>query len=48
MQNHKGDNAKKQNKFGAAMKRIFVHNFGWKVLSLLCAAVIWVLAAGLA
>lgn len=38
---------RKQNKFASALKAIFVHNIGWKLLSLAAAAVIWVLAAGL-
>lgn len=38
---------KKPNKFARALKMIFVHNIGWKLLSLFSAAVIWALAAGL-
>lgn len=48
MPDQKKENAKKQSKFGAVMKGIFVHNIGWKLLSLFSAAVIWFLAAGLA
>lgn len=48
MQNQKTENAKTQNKFVTVMKKIFVHNIGWKLLSLFSAAVIWFLAAGLA
>lgn len=43
-----GDNKeKKPNKFAAFMKRIFVHNIGWKLLALFSSALIWFLAAGL-
>lgn len=45
MQDNKRD--KKENKFVAALKAIFVHNIGWKVLSIVSAAVIWALSAGL-
>ncbi len=38
---------KKDGKFVSVMKKIFVHNIGWKLLALGTAGVIWVLAAGL-
>ncbi len=38
---------KKDGKFVSVMKKIFVHNIGWKLLALGTSAVIWVLAAGL-
>jgi len=41
------DNKQNQNKFVAFLKRVFVHNIGWKLLALGSAAVIWFLAAGL-
>lgn len=47
MNNQKHENAKKPNKFVAFLKGVFVHNIGWKLLSILSAAVIWALAAGL-
>lgn len=47
MAEHKQENEKKQNKFFSVLKKIFVHNFGWKVLAIVSAAVIWALAAGL-
>lgn len=37
----------KQNKFVAFLKKVFVHNIGWKILAIVSSAVIWVLAAGL-
>ncbi|MCM1367229.1 MAG: hypothetical protein NC184_00210 [Roseburia sp.] len=37
----------KSNKFVSVMKKIFVHNIGWKLLSIGAAAVIWALSAGL-
>ncbi len=40
-------NTKNQSKAGAFFKRVFVHNIGWKLLSLGAAILIWVLAAGL-
>ena len=43
----KKDNERKENKFVSALKAVFVHNIGWKLLALASAAVIWVLAAGL-
>ncbi|MCH5165693.1 MAG: hypothetical protein J1G01_04760 [Clostridiales bacterium] len=46
MQNNGKEN-KRQSKFGAVMKNIFVHNIGWKVLAVVSAAVLWALAAGL-
>lgn len=46
MENEKQKNAS-GNKFTRFMKRVFVHNIGWKLLSLGAAIVIWVLAAGL-
>ena len=47
MNNQNNENANKPNKFVAALKNIFVHNIGWKLLSVFAAAVIWALAAGL-
>ena len=44
---NENNEVKKQNKFVAFLKRVFVHNIGWKLLALASAAVIWVLAAGL-
>lgn len=41
------DQEKSTSKFAAVMKKIFVHNIGWKLLSLVSAAVIWALVAGL-
>lgn len=38
---------KKQNKFTAFLKAVFVHNIGWKLLAIFSAAVIWALSAGL-
>lgn len=38
---------KKPNKFAAAMRAVFVHNIGWKVLAIVSAAVLWALSAGL-
>lgn len=38
---------KKENKFIAFLKRVFVHNIGWKILAFASAALIWLLAAGL-
>ena len=37
---------KKQNGFVRFLKRIFVHNIGWKLLALVSAIAIWVLAIG--
>lgn len=45
MQNDERENGR--GKFVAVLKKIFVHNIGWKLLSLFSAAVIWALAAGL-
>lgn len=45
MDNNKQE--KKNNKFVSALKAIFVHNIGWKLLALFSAAVIWALSAGL-
>lgn len=47
MNNQKNENAKKPNKFVAFLKSVFVHNIGWKLLSVFAAAVFWALAAGL-
>ncbi|MDE6293036.1 MAG: hypothetical protein K2L88_00235 [Clostridiales bacterium] len=47
MNNQTHENAKKTNKFVAFLKNVFVHNIGWKLLSIFAAAVIWALAAGL-
>lgn len=41
------ENAKKPNKFVAVLKAIFIHNIGWKIMSIVAAAVLWALAAGL-
>ncbi len=41
------DTERKNNKFVSALKAVFVHNIGWKLLALVSAAVIWVLSAGL-
>ena len=38
---------KKENKFVAFLKRVFVNNIGWKILAFASAALIWLLAAGL-
>ena len=48
MAEHKQEHEKKKNGFASVLKKIFVHNFGWKVLSIVSAAVIWALATGLA
>lgn len=45
MQNQNGE--KKTNKFVAFLKAVFVHNIGWKILSIVAAAAIWALAVGL-
>lgn len=45
MENKQNEN--KENKFVKALKAIFVHNIGWKLLAVFSAAVIWVLSAGL-
>lgn len=47
MQNKKNENSKTPNKFVALMKAVFVHNIGWKILSVVSAAVLWALAVGL-
>ena len=48
MQNKANENGKKpNNKFASLLKTIFVHNIGWKLLSLFAAGVIWALAVGL-
>lgn len=47
MQNKANENGKKPNKFASVLKIIFVHNIGWKLLSLFAAGVIWALAVGL-
>ncbi|MCH5160955.1 MAG: hypothetical protein J1G04_02890 [Clostridiales bacterium] len=41
------EETKKQNKFVAFMKAVFVHNIGWKLLALGSAILIWALAVGL-
>ena len=41
------DKNAKKNKASNFFKRVFVHNIGWKLLSLGVAAIIWCLAAGL-
>ena len=48
MQKKVNENGKKPNKFVSALKAIFVHNIGWKLLSLFAAAVLWALSTGLA
>lgn len=45
MQNKKQD--ENTSKFAAVLKKIFVHNIGWKLLSIASAAIIWALVAGL-
>ncbi|MDE6029528.1 MAG: hypothetical protein K2F90_04330 [Clostridiales bacterium] len=47
MNDKKQENAKKPNGFVRFLKAVFVHNIGWKILSIVSAAVIWALAAGL-
>ncbi len=47
MEDEKNKTEKKQNKFAAFLKRVFVKNIGWKLLSLASAAIIWFLVAGL-
>lgn len=47
MNKQKQENTKKPNGFVSVLKKIFVHNIGWKILSIVSAAVIWALAAGL-
>ena len=47
MDEQKQENAKRPNKFVAVLKKIFVHDIGWKLLSVFSAAVIWALAAAL-
>lgn len=46
MQNNK-QGKKQDGKFVAALKAIFVHNIGWKILALVSSAAIWFLATGL-
>lgn len=41
------DQEKNTSKFAAVVKKIFVHNIGWKLLSIVSAAIIWALVAGL-
>lgn len=43
----KNNGAKKPNKFKRFLKAVFVHNIGWKLLSLVSAFIIWALIAGL-
>ncbi len=43
----KNDGTKKPGKFVRFLKAVFVHNIGWKLLSVVSAFVIWVLIAGL-
>ena len=38
---------KKKNKFVSALKRIFVHNIGWKIFAVVSAAALCFIAAGL-
>lgn len=38
---------KKNNKFVSALKAVFVHNIGWKLLAIGVSCIIWVLVAGL-
>ncbi|MCH5155831.1 MAG: hypothetical protein J1F69_04420 [Clostridiales bacterium] len=47
MNEQKQENAKKQNKFSAVLKKIFVHDIGWKLLAIFSAAVLWALSSGL-
>lgn len=47
MNSQKQENSKKPNKFVAFLKNVFVHNIGWKLLSIFAAVVFWALAAGL-
>ncbi len=39
--------AQQSGKFVAFLKKVFVHNIGWKLLSLGASFIIWVLVAGL-
>ena len=43
----KSDATKKPNKFKKFLKAVFVHNIGWKLLSIASAFIIWALIAGL-
>ncbi len=43
----KEQSSKKQNKFVSFLKAVFVHNIGWKLLSVVSAFIMWALAAGL-
>ena len=45
--NEQKQESKKQNGFVSALKKIFVHDIGWKLLAILSAAVFWALSAGL-
>lgn len=47
MNDHNQDNSQKSGKFVAVLKKVFVHNIGWKLLSLFSAILIWALSAGL-
>ncbi len=47
MQDRQRENERADGKFVSVLKKIFVHNIGWKLLSLVSAAVVWSLAAGL-
>lgn len=47
MHDRQRENEKTDGKFVSVLKKIFVHNIGWKLLSLVSAAVVWFLAAGL-
>lgn len=46
-EHHTQNTEKKDGKFVSVLKKIFVHNIGWKLLALGTSAVIWVLATGL-
>lgn len=43
----KNEKVKKPNKFARFLKAVFVHNIGWKLLSIASAFIIWALIAGL-
>ena len=45
--NDQKQEGKKQNGFVSVLKKIFVHDIGWKLLAIFSAAVIWALSAGL-
>lgn len=47
METNEIEEKKSENKFVAFLKRVFVHNIGWKLLALVASGLIWMLSAGL-